>query len=93
MEAWATENGGSYPGGLSDQTPLGNTVIDLLPGGMLLENPYTTFSTEPCNGAAATPGQTGYVVCIANQTASGYTITGYGCYGVVATIYKDPYSP
>jgi hypothetical protein len=29
--------------------------------GQLMENPYTDYRTEPMDGVAATPGQTGYM--------------------------------
>jgi len=50
-----------------------------LPAGALLINPFTKAQTEPIDGAAGTPGQTGYVVVVdANGTNVGYTITGFG---------------
>ena len=48
VEVFAAENGGIYPSNVgAEETRLGNTVIDLLPGGQHLKNPYTSFRTEP----------------------------------------------
>jgi type IV pilus assembly protein PilA len=49
-----------------------------LPSGALLTNPFTKAVTEPVDGAAATPGQTGYVVIAQGGTNVGYTINGFG---------------
>ncbi len=92
-EAFADENGGIYPANAGvDETPLGNTLIDLLPGGLLLENPYTSLRTEPIDGAAATPGQTGYMPIVDNGIKVGYSITGFGSFWVIITLYRDPSS-
>ena len=78
VERFAAENGGLYPNSLADETPAGNTVIDLLPDGRLLNNPVWEVPTEPVSGAAASQGQTGYVSNICDGQAKGYTITGVG---------------
>lgn len=58
-----------------------------LPGGALLTNPFTKAATEPVDGAAASAGQTGYVVVTdANGTNVGYTITGFGKTAMVITL-------
>ena len=46
----------------NDTNDLGLTVIDLLPDGQLLENPFTGERTEPVDTLATEPGQTGYSV-------------------------------
>ena len=52
VEAFAAENGGVYPLNMIDETPLGNTMKDFLPDGILLINPYSrlcvvkTFGTN-----------------------------------------------
>lgn len=76
VEAWAAESGGFYPGNLSEKSPLGNTVFDLLPDGRLLENPYTGQRTEPMDGVSACPGQSGYMVRCSEGENTGYAITG-----------------
>lgn len=77
-ERFAAENGGIYPGNLADETPAGDTVIDFLPDGRLLDNPVWEVATEPVSGAAASRGQTGYVSIYCDGQARGYTITGVG---------------
>ena len=48
VERFAMLNGGIYPSDVgTDCTPGGETVIDLLPGGTLLKNPFTLAATEP----------------------------------------------
>lgn len=92
VERFAAENGGRYPYNTADATPAGDTLIDLLPGGMLLENPFHHHRTEPVDGAAAVPGQTGYMCAVNSQgNATGYLITGYGLKGEIVQICKDPY--
>lgn len=46
----------------NDTNELGLTVIDLLPDGQLLENPFTGERTEPVDTLATEPGQTGFSV-------------------------------
>ena len=83
-EEWSIMAGGIYPLNVdADTTPSGDRLVDLLPKGMLLMNPFTNVNTEPINGAATNPGETGYVPVIANGVGSGYTITGSGKQGVV----------
>lgn len=92
-ELFASENGGVYPSDVDiDSTPFGNTLIDFLPGGYRLQNPYTMSLTEPFNATAANPGETGYIPCIYGGINRGYTITGVGRHGgvVIITIWKDP---
>jgi hypothetical protein len=89
VEAFAAENSGIYPSNLADETPLGNTVFDLFPDGMLLENPYTTARSEPVDGAAALPGETAYLVrADSTGTNTGYVITGFGWAHLIYTYYK-----
>jgi prepilin-type N-terminal cleavage/methylation domain-containing protein len=79
-EDFAVQNDGVYAANIGvDATPAGDTITDMLPGGVLLENPFTKAASEPVDGAAGTPGQTGYVVIVdAAGTNVGYTITGFG---------------
>lgn len=60
VEAWAADNQGAYPNNLGSENLLGESVIDYLPGAILLENPFTGLRTEPVSGAAATLGSTGF---------------------------------
>jgi type IV pilus assembly protein PilA len=78
-EDFAVQNDGVYAANVdADTTPSGDTINAMLPGGGSLENPFTKAATEPINGAAATAGQTGYVVVAQGGTNVGYTITGCG---------------
>ena len=78
-EMFATLNNGIYPGNVGvDMTPGGDTLIDLLPGGLLLQNPFTRVYTEPIDCSAANPGETGYIPAVIGGLNMGYTITGTG---------------
>lgn len=78
-EDFAVQNDGIYAADVdNDQTSAGDRIIDMLPGGAQLKNPFTKAATEPVNGAAANIGETGYAPIIQNGTNVGYTITGVG---------------
>ena len=78
---------GMYPSDVdSDTTPGGDTLIDMLPGGQPVNNPFTNNNTEPVNGAATLPGQIGYTPIINNMIIDGYTITGFGRENIVITL-------
>ena len=71
---------GVYPASLADALPsTGETLVDMLPQASNLPNPFTKALTEPIDGVAATPGETGYQPAIdGTGTVIGYVITGYG---------------
>ncbi|MEE9269040.1 MAG: hypothetical protein V3V49_02160, partial [Candidatus Krumholzibacteria bacterium] len=71
-------------------TPLGNTLVDFLPGGGLLENPFTQLGTEPSNGSAQNPGATGYSAAGDSFSIFGYYITGFGTRYLIVMIAKYP---
>lgn len=78
-EDFAVQNDGVYASDVdNDTTPAGQTIVAMLPGGALLENPFTKAATEPVNGAAANPGETGYDPIVQDNVNVGYTITGVG---------------
>lgn len=78
-EDFCVQNGGIYPADVSSATtPGGSTLIDLLPKGTLLINPFTKVASEPVDGAAANPGETGYIPIIQNGIPAGYNISGVG---------------
>ncbi len=78
-EDFAVQKDGVYASNVGvDTTPNGDTITAMLPGGALLENPFTKLGTEPMDGAAATSGQTGYVPVVLNLVNIGYSITGNG---------------
>ncbi|UCG52394.1 MAG: prepilin-type N-terminal cleavage/methylation domain-containing protein [Candidatus Latescibacterota bacterium] len=78
-EDFSVQNNGVYAGNVGgDTTPGGDTIIGLLPNGLQLENPFTRIAEEPTDGAAGTPGDTGYVPIVVGGVNVGYTITGCG---------------
>ena len=77
-EDFSVQNNGVYAADLGSTTPGGDTLIDLLPGGLALENPFTKVASEPVAAAAATPGQTGYLPIAVGGVNVGYTITCVG---------------
>jgi prepilin-type N-terminal cleavage/methylation domain-containing protein len=78
-EDFAVQNDGVYADDVdTDQTPGLDTIVDMLPGAALLENPFTKAATEPVNAAATQPGETGYVPVVQNAVNVGYQITGVG---------------
>jgi prepilin-type N-terminal cleavage/methylation domain-containing protein len=87
-EDFAVQNDGYYASDTdTDANVVGETILDLMPGGALLENPFTKNNTEPqSSGAAATPGQTGYVPIVVGGVNVGYTITGFGKLAMVITL-------
>jgi prepilin-type N-terminal cleavage/methylation domain-containing protein len=86
-EDFSVTNLGNYPTDLSDTSPAGRTLIDLLPGAQRLQNPFTAARSEPVDGAAATPGQVGYAPILdGNGIPRGYVVTGRGHSADVATM-------
>jgi hypothetical protein len=77
-EQFAKLTDGNYPADRTDLTPGGLTLVDLLPGGELLENPYTGLKTSPVNGGANSPGDVGYIGFLCELKISSYAITGVG---------------
>ncbi len=56
------EQSGNYPPDLADQLPSGETLVDLLPDGRLLYNPFVGCACEPQDGAGlGVPGGIGYL--------------------------------
>jgi type IV pilus assembly protein PilA len=78
-EDFAVQNDGVYGGAVAN-------IIPMLPGGAALENPFTKAATEPVDGAAALPGQTGYVPIVQAGANVGYTITGFGKTALIITL-------
>ncbi len=81
---FAQLNNGLFPGHLRDTTLGGETLIDLLPGGTYLTNPFTKIACDPVDAYACAAGQVGYCVVSPSGVNIGYTITG--CDGCAATI-------
>jgi prepilin-type N-terminal cleavage/methylation domain-containing protein len=84
-EDFAVQNDGVYGGAVAN-------IIPMLPdatgdgNGDALENPFTKARTEPVDGAAANPGETGYVPIVDAGVNVGYTITGFGKTATVITL-------
>lgn len=85
-EDFAVRNDGFYPGSTADAGNAGFTIIDLMPGGQRMENPWTHVNTEPIDGPATTMGQTGYIPMAAGGANIGYRIEGHGQREIVITM-------
>ena len=87
VEAFAAQDGGVYPSNVGvDVTPSGQTVVDLLPGGLNLENPFTTAFNQPVDGVAGLIGETGYAPDNQGPLTVGYQITGFGADSIIITL-------
>jgi Tfp pilus assembly protein PilE len=83
-EDFAIQNDGTYASDLSDLTPTGESIIDVLPQNQRLPNPFTRARSEPVDGAATNRGETGYEPVVdGNGVNVGYIITGQGHSGQV----------
>jgi len=76
-EAYAAANGGDYAAALGDPLSDGRTLIDFLPGGKLLHNPYIGVRDSPMGFSAGHQGQIGYEPFISDPPY-GYYITAIG---------------
>jgi prepilin-type N-terminal cleavage/methylation domain-containing protein len=87
-EDFSVQNDGVYSNGLADPLPSGDVLVDLLPGGVLLDNPFTKAATEPVAGAPAGAGSTGYLAIDddGDGTMDGYQIDGIGKDGATVII-------
>jgi hypothetical protein len=68
-------------------------MIDYLPGGQYLVNPYTGALSEPVDGCAANEGESGYVTVYCNEMMGwcGYCITGAGRSAeIICTLWHGP---
>ena len=87
-EDFAVQSNGVYAQDLSDTALLsGDTIVDMLPHDTFLTNPFTKAADVPVDGAAASPGQTGYVPVVDGSGAYiGYVITGFGRDAVITRL-------
>jgi type II secretory pathway pseudopilin PulG len=88
-EDFAIQNDGIYATDTdTDQNLNGSTIVELLPGGGPLENPYTNALSVPISsGVASLPGETGYVPIVGPTGLNdGYAITGFGLTGIITTL-------
>jgi hypothetical protein len=77
--AYAAANNGNYPRNPTEPIPDpdGRTLIDFLPGGTYVMNPYTYTANSPTGANAVGVGSIGYVSFRA-APPRGYRITGVG---------------
>ena len=87
-EDFAVQNDGVYAANVGVDAVNGQTITDMLPSGLNLDNPFTKAATEPVDLAAAVnPGETAYwpIVDAAGSNV-GYTITGFGKTALIITL-------
>ena len=79
-EDYAVQSLGIYALTVATPLPTGQTLIDLLPLGVLLENPFSHVQDSPINGIAANAGVVGYQSFDndGDGIPDGYSITGFG---------------
>ena len=78
-EDFSVQNDGVYAADTADALGSGDTIVTLLPGGALLENPFSKVADSPVNALAAAVGEAGYLVHNdASGIPDGYTINGFG---------------
>jgi prepilin-type N-terminal cleavage/methylation domain-containing protein len=80
-EDFSVQNDGVYADDLADATVVGGvTMIDLLPGGGNLPNPFTRLADQPIDGTSdGTAGATGYDgLDSGTGTIDSYVIDGAG---------------
>jgi len=81
FEVYALGNGGEYPSNASRLNTAGKSLLNYLPNGQWLYNPYTGDSSEPyVGGTAAAKGSTaGWAMGNSiDGRLTGYQITGVG---------------
>ena len=86
-EDFSVQNDGVYAANIGSALPSGNTLLDLLPEGALLVNPFSNAADSPINGIAANPGVVGYLSLDTNADGSpdGYSISGFGASALIVT--------
>jgi hypothetical protein len=82
VEQFALDNYGEYPENVdSDTTAAGMSLIDYLPDGEKLINPFTGEKDQPVNTIPSSPGEIGYYkYCPAYNV---YYIQGYGANSLI----------
>jgi len=90
-KAWARENGGDYARDLFEELPDGRNLIDFLPDGAMLMNPYEGVKSNPVPHFGAWPGEVGYTY-YRGVSPYGYQITGIGPVSgeVIVRLELDP---
>jgi len=97
-EAWAAESGGAYPTDPEIRNTSGHTLVDFLPGGVYLVNPFDGMRDEPRYLCYGNPGETDYLYydgygcgeCGLDECGhDGYMITGFGESGEIFRITRN----
>ncbi|MFC1663320.1 type II secretion system protein [Patescibacteria group bacterium] len=80
VEDFGVQNNGDYPRNLLDTTRRGDSVIDMLPGGKSLENPFSKETNVPVDCCPQLEGTTEYQPFDNDNdgTIDGYNLVGYG---------------
>jgi prepilin-type N-terminal cleavage/methylation domain-containing protein len=81
-EDFAVQNNGTYAAVVANfAASLPDSDADGVPD--QLNNPFTNVQSEPGDGTAAGPGDTGYLPIVQGVVNVGYVITGFGKDGTV----------
>lgn len=80
-EDFSVQNDGVYAASVNTALANGNTMVNLLPQGALLTNPFTKLQDSPIDGASTGAGIVGYTAIPDPNNAAvfiGYTIDAKG---------------
>jgi len=92
-EAFAAANGGVYARDVHESLPDGRNLIDFLPDGQMLLNPYTYLKDSPEPHLGWEPGDVGYTY-FRGVSPFGYQINGVGAdYENIIVLLLDPLDP
>lgn len=82
VELFALDNGGEYPESVdSDTTYIGKVLVDYLPEGERLINPFTGLRDQPIDSVPTSPGAIGYYRY--NPNINVYFIQGFGANSII----------
>jgi len=82
VEEFANDNNGYYPQNAdSDTTLTGKILIDYLPEGERLVNPFTGAKDQPIDSVPSSPGEISYYLYYSNCNV--YSIQGYGVNSII----------
>jgi hypothetical protein len=86
-EDFAAQNNGIYPAHSAEDLGFG-CLIDLLPQGQRLANPFSQVADSPADGIPADQGLIGYLGQDLNGDGmtEGYLISGFGDQAVIITL-------
>lgn len=82
VEAFANDNNGYYPNSVdSDLSATGKVLIDYLPGGERLTNPFTGLDDQPIDSIPSSPGEIGYYKHLPHFNV--YYVKGFGATTII----------